>query len=67
MEPIDLAIAGAGSLTELARRLRVSPQRVSNWKRRGIPKVMVLAVEKASGVPRHKLNSSLYPRERQAA
>lgn len=67
MQPIDLAIEGAGSLTELARRLKVSPQRVANWKRRGIPKVMVLAVEKASGISRHKLNASLYPRERAAA
>ena len=66
MEPIDLAIQGAGSLTELARRLKVSPQRVANWKRRGIPDRMVLAVEKASGVPRHRLCAILYPRERAA-
>ena len=66
MEPIDLAIEGAGSLTELARRLKVTPQRVANWKQRGIPKVMVLKVEKASGVPRHKLDPALYPVERAA-
>lgn len=67
MKPIELAIEGAGSLTELARRLKVSPQVVANWKRRGVPARMVLAVEKASGVSRHRLSPALYPRERAAA
>ena len=65
-EPLDLAIQEVGSLAELARRMKISQQRLYNWKKRGIPKVMVLAVEKASGVPRHKLDPDLYPRERAA-
>lgn len=66
MQPIDLAIEGAGSLTELARRLKVSPQVVANWRRRGIPARWVLKIEKATGVPAHKLDSGLYPRDRAA-
>jgi len=62
VRPIDLAISAAGSLAELARRLGVSQQRVSNWKRRGIPDRMVLPVARVTGVPRYKLNEELYPR-----
>lgn len=66
MSKIDLAIEAVGSLTELAERLSVSPQVVANWRRRGIPPRWVLKVEKASGIPRHKLDDKLYPRERAA-
>ena len=65
-DPIELAIQEAGSLAELARRLNVSQQRVYNWKKRGIPGRMVIAIERATGIPRYKIDPVLYPRERAA-
>lgn len=46
--PVDKAIAAAGSLTELARRLGVDPQVVVNWRKRGIPVDKVPEVELAT-------------------
>lgn len=37
MKPIERAIYIAGGLTELSRRLGLSPQVVSNWRTRGVP------------------------------
>lgn len=67
VKPIDLAIAAAGSVTELAKRLKVSPQVVIHWKKRGIPVERVLKVEKATGVSRSVLAPRIYPSEQQAA
>lgn len=49
--PVDKAIAAVGSLTELARRLKVDPQVLVNWRKRGIPVDKVPDVELAT-VPR---------------
>jgi DNA-binding transcriptional regulator YdaS (Cro superfamily) len=67
--PIDRAIDAAGSLTELARRLDVSPQVVVNWRARGVPAERVLEIERATidestgepSVRRSDLRPDLYP------
>jgi DNA-binding transcriptional regulator YdaS (Cro superfamily) len=65
MQALKRAIAAAGGLTKLAGRLKVSPQTVSNWKRRNsVPPGRVLAIESAvrKRVRRHDLRPDLYPR-----
>lgn len=77
MSAIKRAIKVAGGLTELAKRIGVSPQVVANWRARGakgVPAERVLDVERATideetGAPRvtrHDIRSDLYPRERAA-
>lgn len=60
---IDTAIHIAGSQSELARRLGISLQRLSNWRSRGIPVDQVLRVAQAVEfkVTPHQLNPELYP------
>lgn len=49
--------------SELARRLNVSLQVVCGWRDRGrVPAERVLAVEEATGVPRHRIRPDIYPR-----
>ncbi|MCE4070134.1 MULTISPECIES: transcriptional regulator [Pseudomonas] len=61
LDPISKAIKAAGSPTELARLVGVSPQNIFNWKRRGIPPEKVPAVVRASGgaVLAHELRPDL--------
>lgn len=61
MTPLDRAIKAVGSSKELARRIGVTPQAVSQWK--AVPPSRVLAVERASGVSRTVLRPDLYPIE----
>ncbi|WP_313078403.1 transcriptional regulator [Agrobacterium pusense] len=49
----------AGSSKELARRVGVSPQAVSQWDT--VPPLRVLKVEKSTGIPRWVLRPDLYP------
>lgn len=58
---IDKAIKLAGSPTELARLVGVTPQVVFNWKKRGVPAERVPAVVRATGglVPAHELRPDL--------
>lgn len=56
--------AASGGAAALSRRLAnqcvfISPQAISQWRR--VPAGRVLAVEKATGVPRHDLRPDLYP------
>lgn len=44
---LDKAIELAGGVGELAKRINVSPQTVSNWRRRGTPAVKVPEVVRA--------------------
>ena len=76
MGALERAIEAVGSLTELAKRLEVSPQVIVNWRNRGIPAERVLEVEKATlddstgepRVTRYDLRPDLYPpEEREAA
>jgi DNA-binding transcriptional regulator YdaS (Cro superfamily) len=71
--PVERAIGAAGGLSELAARMKVSPQVISNWRRRGVPAGRVLELERATanaeGVPvvtRHDLRPDLYPVEHAA-
>lgn len=49
LEALSRAIKAAGSPTELARRVGVTPQNIFNWKRRGIPPEKVPAIVRACG------------------
>lgn len=47
---------------ELARRLHIAPQAVFSWRAKGrVPAARVLAVEAATGVPRHEIRPDIYP------
>ncbi len=58
---LQKAIDAAGAGKVLARRVGVTPQALSQWRR--VPPRRVLDVERASGVPRHALRPDLYPQE----
>lgn len=62
---IEKAVKAAGSQSELARRLKVSPQAVQQWVSSGrISHKKVLEVEKQTGVKRQELRPDLYPNEK---
>src|SRR4051794_25077361 len=54
---VELAVAAAGSQSELARRLNVKVQSIQQWKR--VPEDRVAEVEPVTGVPREKLRPDL--------
>lgn len=62
---LENAIAACRTASELARRINVSRQAIGGWDR--IPAERVIAVERATGVPRGVLRPDLYPPENQAA
>lgn len=66
-EIMKKAIDAAGGPVALAAACGVKYQAVQRWRRTGCPAERVLAVEKASGVPRHELRPDLYPAEESAA
>lgn len=55
---LQAAIAAAGSITALARRLGLSQPTVSVWKR--IPPHHVISVETLTGISRRVLRPDLY-------
>ena len=60
-EALERAIKAAGTSYELADRLGITPQALSQWDK--VPPLRVLDVERATGVPRHELRPDLYPVE----
>lgn len=61
-------VQAGGGLQPLAATLGVRYQAIQAWLRRGrLPAERVLAVERATGVPRTELRPDLYPRENHAA
>ena len=52
------ALKAAGSLTSLARMLKITPQSIQKWNR--VPRKRILQIEKLTGVPREKLARELY-------
>jgi DNA-binding transcriptional regulator YdaS (Cro superfamily) len=61
-DPLTRAIRAAGGSQSLAEMLGVTPQAISQWRRR-IPAERVLQIERACGgeVSRHELRPDLYP------
>jgi DNA-binding transcriptional regulator YdaS (Cro superfamily) len=55
---LEEAINVAGSLTELAARLKTSVQNVSQW--RSVPPERCAEVERITGVPRWRLRPDIY-------
>ena len=55
---LQKAIAAAGSQSELARRLGITPQAVQRWC--SIPARHIIAIERVTGVPREVLRPELY-------
>ncbi len=64
-EALHRAIDLAGGVRALARRLGITPQAISQWKR--VPAARVLAVERATSgtVARTMLRPDLYPPDRE--
>jgi DNA-binding transcriptional regulator YdaS (Cro superfamily) len=58
--PIDRAIRIAGGQRQLAQVIGVSYQAIQKFRER-VPAERVLAIEAATGVPRHELRPDIYP------
>jgi DNA-binding transcriptional regulator YdaS (Cro superfamily) len=59
---LSRAINKVGGPSEFARQLGIKPPSIYKWQR--VPAERVLAVERISGVSRHKLRPDIYPAER---
>jgi DNA-binding transcriptional regulator YdaS (Cro superfamily) len=57
-EALERAIKAAGTGNELARKIGISPQALSQWER--VPAERVVAVERATGVPREQLRPDIF-------
>lgn len=61
---VERVIAGAGGQSALAKACSVTRQAIQHWKKTGrVPVKKTIAVEAASGVPRHDINPDYYPEE----
>lgn len=58
-EALERAIRAVGSGNELAKRIGITAQALSQWD--SVPPLRVLDVERATGVPRHELRPDIYP------
>jgi DNA-binding transcriptional regulator YdaS (Cro superfamily) len=65
MKPLIEAIGVAGSQTALAKKIGVRQSHISNWiyRDKKVPAEMVLKIERATGISRHKLRPDIYPIE----
>lgn len=66
-EIVETAIKTAGGTAVLAKKLRISSQAISQWRR--IPVTRVLEIERITGISRLKLRPDIYgkPTNRAAA
>ena len=55
------AISAVGGASALARKLGIKQPSVFGWRQ--VPASRVIAVEKATGVPRQRLRPDIYPQE----
>ncbi|MCP4615979.1 MAG: helix-turn-helix domain-containing protein [Bradyrhizobium sp.] len=54
--------AADGNMSELARKVGLTPQAVQKWCARGKPPAeRVLEIERVTGVPRYELRPDIYP------
>lgn len=61
VNPVSEAAQQVGGYSELGRKIGVTRQLVYHWKKRGfVSPAYVIAVERASGVPRHRLNPAVF-------
>lgn len=58
---LERAVEAIGSYSAVARLLNLTRQGVQSWDI--CPPNRVVAISKASGVPRHELRPDLYPEE----
>lgn len=60
---IDLLIEAAGTATALSKKARISVQRITNWRTRGIPGDQVLPLSRAVDfeVTPHQISPEMYP------
>lgn len=60
--PLATAIAVAGGIGEFTKRLRITPQAVSEWRKRGVPPTRCIEVETiAQGkVTRYELRPDVF-------
>lgn len=63
--PIQKAVAAAGNMSELARRLNIAPQSIQQWT--VIPAKRLVDVERVTGIPRAELRPDLFGPAEQAA
>ncbi len=56
--PMTLVFKQAGSASELARRLKITPSAVLQWDK--VPPRRVMEVEKITGVSRHLLRPDIF-------
>ena len=63
-DPLEEAARKFGGRSKLAAALGISPQAVYKWQQ--VPPMRVIAVERLTGVSRHRLRPDLYPQDRAA-
>lgn len=57
---IEIAVDKMGGQTALGRALGIKPQSIQKWTK--IPAERVVAIERATGIPREQLRPDLYRR-----
>lgn len=58
MTGVEIAIRKAGGMRALARKIGVTYQSIQKWDE--VPVRWLFAVERATGIPAHKLRPELY-------